>query len=92
MVKSFKHNGVENFYLTGSKQGIQGKHVSELRMQLIALDSAQSIEDLDIPGYRLHELRGNRKGIWSITVKSHGRVSFECTDGNASIINNEEYH
>ncbi len=92
MVKSFKHKGLENFYLTGSKQGIQAKHVSKLRMQLIALDSAQSIEDLDIPGYRLHELRGNRKGIWSIAVNSNWRVSFEFTDGNASIINNEDYH
>ena len=92
MVKSFKRKGLEKFYLTGSKQGIQAKHVSKLRMQLIALDSAQSIEDLDIPGYRLHELRGNRKSIWSITVNSNGRVSFEFTDGNASIINNEDYH
>ena len=92
MVKSFKRKGLEKFYLTGSKQGIQAKHVSKLRMQLIALDSAQSIEDLDIPGYRLHELRGNRKSIWSITVKSHGRVSFEFTDGNAYIVNYEDYH
>lgn len=92
MIKSFKHKGLEKFYETGSKRGIQVQHTTKLRMQLAALDSAQSIEDLDIPGYRLHPLKGNRKGNWSITVNGNCRVTFEFTDSNVYIVNYEDYH
>ena len=92
MIKSFKHKGLEKFYETGSKKGIQAQHATKLRMQLAALASAQSIEDLDIPGYRLHSLRGKRKGVWSITVNGNWRVTFEFTDSNVYIVNYEDYH
>jgi len=61
-------------------------------MQLSALDTAQTIEDIDIPGYRLHSFKGSRKGLWSITVNGNWRVTFEFTDGNAYIVNYEDYH
>ena len=61
-------------------------------MQLSALDTAQTIEDVDVPGYRLHSLKGTRKGLWSITVNGNWRVTFEFTDGNAYIVNYEDYH
>ena len=61
-------------------------------MQLSALDTAQTIEDIDVPGYRLHSLKGTRKGLWSITVNGNWRVTFEFTDGNAYIVNYEDYH
>ena len=61
-------------------------------MQLAALDSAQSIEDMDIPGYRLHPLKGIRKGFWSITVNGNWRLTFEFLDGNVHILNYEDYH
>ena len=61
-------------------------------MQLAALDSALVLEDLDIPGYRLHELKGNRKGIWSISVNGNWRITFEFVDGNIFIVNYEDYH
>ena len=92
MIKSFKHKGLRKFYESGSKKGVQAQHSSKLRMQLAALDSALAIEDLDIPGYRLHELRGNRKGIWSISVSGNWRTTFEFTDGNVYIVNYEDYH
>jgi proteic killer suppression protein len=92
MISSFKHKGLENFYKKGSTKGIQGDHVNKLRMQLAALDSAQKIEDLDIPGYRLHSLKGNRKGLWSITVSSNWRLTFEYFEGNVYILNYEDYH
>ena len=92
MIRSFKHKGLKKYYDTGSKQGIQAEHASKLRMQLTALDSAQVIDDLDIPGYRLHQLKGNRKGIWSITVSGNWRVTFEFTEGNVYIVNYEDYH
>ena len=61
-------------------------------MQLAALDSALTIEDLDILGYRLHQPKGDRKGIWSISVSGNWRITFEFTDGNVYIVNYEDYH
>jgi len=92
MIKSFKHKGLEKFYEKGSTKGIQPNHARKLRMQLIALDTAQSIEDMDIPGYRLHQLKGERKGYWSITVNANWRLTFEFVDGNVHILNYEDYH
>ena len=92
MIKSFKHKGLEKFYTSGSTKGIQAKHAKKLRMQLAALDTAHYIEDLDIPGYRLHQLKGSLKGLWSITVSANWRITFEFTDGNVYIVNYEDYH
>jgi len=92
MIKSFKHKGLENFYSTGSVKGVQAKHSTKLRMQLAALDTAQEIEDIDIPGYRLHLLKGKLKGKWSITVNANWRITFEFVDGNVYIVNYEDYH
>ena len=92
MIKSFKHKGLEKFFESGGTRGIQTKHSRKLRMQLSALDTAQTIEDIDVPGYRLHSLKGSRKGLWSITVNGNWRVTFEFTDGNAYIVNYEDYH
>ena len=92
MIKSFKHKGLEKFYASGSTKGIQAKHATKLRMQLVALDTAYQIEDLDIPGYRLHQLKGNLKGLWSITVNANWRITFEFSEGNVYIVNYEDYH
>ena len=92
MIKSFKHKGLKKFYERGSKQGIQAQHAERLRMQLAAMESAFSIEDLDIPGYRLHQLKGDRKGIWSISVSGNWRITFEFSNGNIYNVKYEDYH
>ncbi|MBD2859562.1 type II toxin-antitoxin system RelE/ParE family toxin [Spongiibacter sp. KMU-158] len=92
MIKSFKHKGLQIFFETGSQKGIQSKHSNKLRMQLTTLDTAHVIEDIDIPGYRLHQLKGQRKAIWSITVNGNWRITFEFENGNAYIVNYEDYH
>jgi proteic killer suppression protein len=92
MIKSFKHKGLEKFYLKGTSAGVQARLSKKLRFQLAALDSAQDIDDLDIPGYRLHPLKGQREGIWSITVSANWRLTFEFIDGNVHILNYEDYH
>ncbi len=76
----------------GKTSGIQSKHQKRLRMQLFALDTAHTIADMDIPGYRLHSLKGNRKEIWSITVNGNWRLTFAFENGDATIINYEDYH
>jgi proteic killer suppression protein len=92
MIKSFKHKGLKKYFQTGSISGIQTKHQRKLRMQLTAIDTAQEIEDINLPCFKLHPLKGNRDGIWSITVNGNWRITFEFIDGNAFILNYEDYH
>lgn len=92
MIKSFRHKGLKKLYETGSAVGIQANHIHRLRMQLAALDTAQSIEDMDLPGFRLHPLKGKEKGRWSIWVNGNWRITFEFHDGNAYVLNYEDYH
>jgi toxin HigB-1 len=92
MTASFVHKGLENYFRTGSKKGIQATHANRLRLQLAALDSAKQIEDMDLPGYRLHPLKGDRKGTWSISVNGNWRITFKFVGGNAEVIDYEDYH
>lgn len=92
MIKSFKHKGLRLFFETGSTKGIQAKHSVKLRLQLGALDTAIEIDDLDIPGYQLHPLKGSRKGTWAISVSGNWRLTFEFADGNVYVLNYEDYH
>lgn len=92
MIQSFRHKGLKQFFDTGTKRGIQAEQANRLRMQLAALDTAQTIDDLDIPGYRLHLLRGSRKKTWSISVSGNWRITFEFTEGNVYIVDYEDYH
>ncbi len=92
MIKSFRHKGLRRFYEAGSTAGIQASHRKRLRIQLAALDTAETIEDMDIPGFKLHPLKGSRKRLLSISVSGNWRVTFEFKDGNAYIVNYEDYH
>ena len=92
MIKSFKYKGLKLFFETGKSAGIQAKHVKKLRMQLAAIDTAQVLDDIDLPGFSLHSLKGERSGIWSISVSGNWRVTFEFLDGNAYTLNYEDYH
>lgn len=67
-------------------------HRKRLRLQLAALDTAEKIEDMDIPGFRLHPLKGERRGSWSISVSGNWRITFEFRDGNAYKVDYEDYH
>lgn len=92
MIKSFRHKGLERFFETGSKAGIQPAHAKRLRMQLAALDTAQRIEDMAIPGFRLHSLKGHDRGRWSVWVNGNWRITFEFADGHAYVLDYEDYH
>lgn len=92
MIKSFRHKGLKRFYESGSVSGIQPHHANRLRMQLAALDSAITIEDMAIPGYRLHPLKGAESGRWSLWVNGNWRITFEFRDGNVYVLDYEDYH
>ena len=66
MIQSFRHKGLKKFFESGSAAGIQPQHAKRLRMLLAALDTAQSIDDMDVPGFRLHPLKGPQRGRWSV--------------------------
>jgi len=92
MIKSFRHKGLRRYFEAGSLADIQPAHASRLKMQLAALDTAQVIEDMDIPGFRLHPLKGRERGRWSICVNGNWRVTFEFENGNAFVLDYEDYH
>lgn len=92
MIKSFRHKGLRKLFETGSTSGVQANHAKRLRMQLVALDTAQAVEDMDIAGFRLHPLKGQMRGRWSITVNGNWRLTFEFQDGNAYVLDYEDYH
>jgi len=92
MIKSFRHKGLKKFFDSGSVAGIQSQHAKRLRMQLVALDTATTIEDMDIPGFKLHSLKGSDKDRWSVWVNGNWRVTFEFRDGHVFVLDYEDYH
>jgi proteic killer suppression protein len=92
MIKSFEHKGLKKFFETGSTVGIDPAQQQKIRIRLVALDTATRIEDMDLPGFRLHPLKGNRQGLWAIDVSRNWRITFEFFEGNAYVVDYEDYH
>lgn len=92
MIKSFIHKGLERFYAQGITTGIQAIHAKRLRIILSNLDQALSPSDMDLPGLRLHQLQGNKKGIWSVVINGNWRVTFRFVEKDAEVVNYEDYH
>lgn len=92
VIKGFKHKGLEKFFLTGSKAGIQASHVARLRIILSRLHASTSPRDLNLPGLYLHELKGDRQGVWSVRVSGNWRVTFRFDGPDAIDVNLEDYH
>lgn len=92
MIKSFKHNGLEKFFLTGSKADIQAIHARKLQLILGRLNASTSPRDMNLPGLYLHELKGNKKGTWSVRVSGNWRVTFKFDQTDAIAVNYEDYH
>lgn len=91
MIRSFKHKGLERFFLKGSKSGIQAKHASKLRLILGRLNSSTGPYDMDLPGFFLHSLSGRKDDIWSVRVSGNWCVTYRFIDGDAEIVNYEDY-
>lgn len=92
MIQSFRHKGLKKFFDSGITTGTQPQHVQRLRILMAALDTAQVIQDMNIPGFRLHQLKEQRKGLWSVSVNGNWCVTFEFRDGQAYILDYEDYH
>jgi proteic killer suppression protein len=92
MIRGFKHKGLGRFFDTGSKAGIQAQHAERLRLILAQLNAATAPEDMALPGLRLHALRGDRKGTWSVWVSGNWRITFRFSGKDAEAVDYEDYH
>ncbi|MBV4503923.1 type II toxin-antitoxin system RelE/ParE family toxin [Pseudomonas sp. BW13M1] len=92
MIISFRHKGLRLFHETGNARGIQVAHVQRLRRQLQFLDSAVVAEDMSVPGWQLHPLKGERLGFWSISVSGNWRLVFRFTGCDVELLDYLDYH
>lgn len=92
MIKSFRHAGLERFFRTGSKTGIQTAHADKLSIQLFALDHAKSPSDLGRVGWNLHPLKGSLRGHWSIKVNANWRLTFHFDEEDVILVDYQDYH
>ena len=92
MIISFKHKGFEKLFLKNIQKNVNPQHVPKLLRILDRLDASNCPEDLNLPGYNLHELSGNRKATWAVWISGNWRVTF-CFDGvDVTFVNYEDYH
>ncbi|HEY1464087.1 MAG TPA: type II toxin-antitoxin system RelE/ParE family toxin [Terriglobales bacterium] len=92
MIKSFRHRGIEKFFSTGSKAGIQPKHAEKLRLQLFALDNAKFAADMNAPGWKLHRLFGSLADHWAVSVSGNSRLTFKFEGEDAVLVDYQDYH
>lgn len=89
MIRSFRHKGLEQFFKTGSKAGIQPSHATRLRLQLAKLDGARGPDDMVMPGWRLHPLT---TGHWSVSVNGNWRMTFAFEGEDVVLVDYRDYH
>lgn len=92
MIVSFRHRGLERFFVTGDRSGIRPEHAGRLRLVLGRLAAAESAKDMELPGLRLHQLKGKLKGRWSVTISGNWRVTFTFDGKDAVLVDYEDYH
>lgn len=92
MIKRLRHRGLERLYLDDDRRGINAEHVEKVRRILAQLDRSSQTEDMDIPGFKLHSLKGDLAGYWSVTVRANWRILFRFEDGDATDVDLIDYH
>jgi toxin HigB-1 len=92
VIKSFRHKGLQRFFETGSKRGIQASHAPRLRLMLTRLNGASGPTDMNAPGWGLHPLRGDWSGHWAVSVDRNWRLTFAFEGGDAVLVDYQDYH
>ena len=92
MIKTFRHKGIEKFFITGSKAGIQPKHARKLEEQLSALNYAVRPEDMNLPGWDWHPLKSDLAGHWTVSVNGNWRLTFSFKGSDAILVDYQDYH
>lgn len=92
MIRTIRHKGLKRLYEDDDSRGVIVEHTEKLRDILVRLDAAGKITDMNLPGFRLHPLKGKLKGFWAVTVRTNWRVLFRFVDGDAWDIDYVDYH
>ncbi len=92
MIKNFVHKGLKRFFIQDDKSLLNAKDCARISRILDWLDAAVDVMDMNLPGYNLHKLTGNMKGLWSVKVSVNWRITFRFEDGDAHDVNLEDYH
>ncbi len=92
MIESFKHRGLRNLFEQDDRRKVRADQADRLRLILSALDQAGDVQDMNQPTFRLQALKGNRKGVWAVTVRANWRVTFRFAGGDAYDVDLEDYH
>jgi proteic killer suppression protein len=92
LIQSIRHKGLKRLYEDDDPRGVIGEHVQKLRDVLARLDAAATVEDMDLPGFRLHALKGDWKGFWAVTIRANWRIVFRFAAGDARDVDYVDYH
>jgi len=92
MIKSFKHKSLERFFSKGSFKEVPAQHGSRIERMLDRLDAAREAKDMDLPGYKFHALKGDRKGEFAVSISGNWRITFEFDGQGAVNVHLEDYH
>jgi len=92
LIRSIRHKGLRQLFETGSKRGIPQQLVHRLVLQLDVLNRAKELRDISLPGFHLHQLKGDRKDSWAIKVTANWRLVFQFRDENVHDVDFEDYH
>jgi len=92
MIRRIRHRGLKRLYEDDSTRGLNAIHVEKIRRVLARLDRASRPEHMDLPGWRLHPLKGALAGFWSVTVKANWRIVFRIEDGDVTDVDYLDYH
>ena len=92
MIRSIRHKGLRRLYEHDDARGVMAGHAEKLRDILARLDAAGTVEDLDLPGFRLHPLKGELKGYWAVTVRANWRIVFRFAEGEILDVDYVDYH
>ena len=92
MIESFKHRGLRRFYENGDRSGLNAQHVEKIKTILSMLDAAETPVEMDVATFRFHALTGDRKGVYSVTVRANWRIIFRFEEGDATDVDLVDYH
>jgi proteic killer suppression protein len=92
VIRSIRHKGLKRLHEDDDPRGVIGEHAAKLRDILARLDAASTVADMDLPGFRLHPLKGDFKGSWAVTVRANWRVIFRLREGDALDVDYADYH
>jgi proteic killer suppression protein len=92
MIQRFRHKGLKRLFENGETKGIRADQLEKVENILFVLSRARKPEDMDLPGFHLHPLKGDMKGLWSVTVRANWRVTFHFEEGEACDVDLVDYH